>query len=642
MDAPLTILVVDDTEATRYTLTRILRAEGFVVHEAATGEDALREAKLRPDLVILDVRLPDANGYDICRRLKADSKTAGIPVLHLSATFADSESRSEGLEQGADGYLTYPVERRELVATVRSILRARRAERLAREQSELLRVTLASIGDAVIATDVDGQITFLNTVAETLTGWDARAAVGMPIDRIYRILQEGTRQPAAGPADRISGNGAAGSKNQFMLIARDGAERPIEDSADPIRDADGNVVGIVVVFRDIAERRRAESALLESNRHKDEFLAMLAHELRNPLAPIRSAIQVLRIIGSQEPPAEEARALIERQVEQLARLVDDLLDVSRITRGLIRLKKEVVDVSTIVSGAVESSRPLIDARRHALRVELPDEALLVEADRVRLAQVLMNLLNNAAKYTPEGGSIALTVKRIGDAPGQVSIKVRDSGMGIPAEMLPRVFDLFTQAERTLDRAEGGLGIGLTLVRRLMELHGGTVRVSSPGPGQGSEFVIQLPVTERSAVEPQGPARTSERRSQSRRILVVDDNRDSADSLATLLRLFGNDVRTSYNGRQALAVAAIYRPDLVLLDLGLPGMDGFEVARQMRSLPDQGGTLIVAMTGYGTEEDRRQTSAAGFNAHLVKPVDIETLQELLSSPELMSNAPTTPA
>ena len=392
---------------------------------------------------------------------------------------------------------------------------------------------------------------------------------------------------------------------------------------------------------DITVRKQAETALREANRHKDEFLAMLAHELRNPLAPIRNAVQLLGLVGSKNPDAVEAREIIERQVEHLVRLVDDLLDVSRITRGLIKLQKQRVDLATVVTRAIESSRPLIDARRHALQVSLPDNPLPVDADPVRLAQVFLNLLNNAAKYTPEGGRIALTVARLpgpGDAGaarerGDVVVRVRDTGMGIPTEMVPKIFDMFTQVESTLDRAEGGLGIGLTLVRRLAEMHGGSVEAFSPGPGQGSEFVVRLPlgVGEAPAGSPfELGGESGHAVAPARRVLVVDDNRDSADSLATLLRLFGNDVRTAYEGRQALAVAGAYRPGVVLLDLGLPGLNGYEVARQLRTIPGLDRAVLVALTGFGTAEDLRQTQAAGFAHHLVKPVDFDALQRLLAS------------
>ncbi len=371
----------------------------------------------------------------------------------------------------------------------------------------------------------------------------------------------------------------------------------------------------------------------EGDRRKDEFLAMLAHELRNPLAPMRNALHIIRMRGKERRASQrQALDIIERQVEHMVRLVDDLLDVSRITRGKIKLQKEPVEVATIVERALEGSRPLMDARKHRLDVTVPPDAGCVEGDAVRLAQIFWNLLNNAAKYTPEGGHVWLTVER---GQGEVAVRVRDTGMGIPADVLPTVFDLFTQAERTLDRAEGGLGIGLTLVRQLTEMHDGTVEAFSEGPGRGSEFVVRLPLLAEADTAADGGAPRAAApaaRGAPRRILVVDDNRDSADTLATLLRLVGNDVRTAHDGRQALEVAAAYQPDLVLLDIGLPGLNGYEVAWQLRTEPGYGRAVLVALTGYGGEEDRRRSLAAGFDDHMVKPVDFDALQTLLGSLE----------
>jgi PAS domain S-box-containing protein len=634
---PARILVVDDTIGTRYSLVRMLQKARYDVREATTGNQALELAAERPDLIILDINLPDVDGYEVCRQVKSDPATASIPIMHMSATYVGTENRAAGLERGADGYLTWPIEPRELIAHVEALLRMRRAERAARDKEELLRVTLSSIAEAVIATDRDGRVTFLNPMAQTLTGWPQQEAVGKVLADVLHVVNEHTRQPIDNPAQRVLGQERdVEMVNSAVLIARDGTERPIDDSASAIRDPDGNVVGVVMVFRDVTEQRKVEQSMREASQRKDEFLAMLAHELRNPLAPIRNALQVLNLVGSQEPKAQQARAMIERQVDHLVRLVDDLLDVSRITRGLIQLQKERIDLSVIVARAVESSRPLIDARRHVLEVTLPEASLPVHADAVRLAQVFLNLLNNAAKYTPAGGRISLTVTVDGapDRGETARVRVCDTGVGIAPEMIDKVFDLFTQVDHTLERSEGGLGIGLTLVRRLAEMHGGSVTCWSAGPGQGSEFLVSLPLAkdEPSALGPAGShsAALQILSRSGRRILVVDDNRDSAESLATLLRLLGNDVRTAYEGRQALVVAGSYRPDLVLLDLGLPGLNGYEVARQVRSLPGLADSAIIALTGFGTNEDRALTRLSGFDDHLVKPVDFDSLKQLLTS------------
>jgi signal transduction histidine kinase len=384
--------------------------------------------------------------------------------------------------------------------------------------------------------------------------------------------------------------------------------------------------------REIAERKRAEEALKEADRRKDEFLAMLAHELRNPLAPVRSALHILRLDDSDGERRRQTYDLLERQIEHLVRLVDDLLDVSRITRGKINVQKVRVDLASVAARAIEGSRPTIKERGHTLEVTLPNEPVAVTADPLRLAQVIWNLLNNAAKYTPEDGRIWLTAAAEGS---EAVVRVRDTGVGIPSEMLPKVFDLFTQVDRAIDRSLGGLGIGLTLVRRLTELHDGTVEAFSGGAGQGSEFVVRLPrAPEEKSAHPvvgqgekdvlSGPAPTARRR-----LLVVDDNKDSADSLAMLLRLLGNDVDTAHNGVQALQAVADYRPDAVLLDIGLPGMSGYDVAREVRVRPELGQPVLIALTGFGSEEDRRQSRESGFNAHLVKPVELTALQALLA-------------
>ena len=385
------------------------------------------------------------------------------------------------------------------------------------------------------------------------------------------------------------------------------------------------VVGIAL---DVTERRQAEDALKEVNQRKDEFLAMLAHELRNPLAPIRSAAQILRVHGKANSQLDWARAVIERQAMHLTRLVDDLLDVSRIVRGQIVLERQPLDLKEAIQNAVETSRPIILERHHRLHVTIPEVEVQIEGDLTRLAQVLANLLINAAKYTNEGGDIRIEGLREG---AQAIVKVSDSGIGIGPSLLPHVFDLFTQGERTLDRAQGGLGIGLTLVRRIVEMHGGAVEARSAGAGLGSEFIVRLPAIESrprtvaAAVKSKQPAST-----RLLRILVVDDNVDAAESIAMLLSLDGHDVRSVHDAQRALDMVSEFLPDLVLLDIGLPGMDGYEVARQLRSRQEITGIRLVAVTGYGQQEDRDRARDAGFDQHLVKPVEPDALNAVLGS------------
>ncbi len=794
---------------------------------------------------------------------------------------------------------------------------ARRLQEEERRQREQLRVTLASIGDAVIVTDTAGHVTFLNPVAEALTGWPAHEAAGQPVSRVFPIINEETRRPAEDPIQKVLRDGlTVGLANHTVLLSRDGRETPIDDSAAPIRGERGEVAGVVMVFRDVTEARRAVedrlhlaaivessddaiismdldgiivswnqaaerlygypaaevvgkaltimvppdhpdelpalmerikqgervehfetsrvrkdgsrfdvsltispvrnaegkivgaskiardvtarkrqeaalrflaqassllaelldvtstlskvaslavpqfadwcavdlldsegtlqrvavahadaakvalahdlhhryppdpaapvgvwnvlrtgkselrsdldaligatvqdaglrdllnqlgvrsyigvpltargrpfgvvtfvnaesgrrfdpedlrfaedfahraaiaienarlyAALKEGDRRKDEWIAMLAHELRNPLAPIRNALQIFSMPDAPEAARVQARQMTERQLRHMVRLVDDLLDVSRIMRGKIELRKEPVDLASIIARGVETAQPLIDARGQELRVTVAPEPIPLEADPDRLAQVVANLLHNAAKFSERGKPIWLNAERQDD---EAVIRVRDEGTGIAPELLPHVFDLFVQGDRSIERSEGGLGIGLTVVRKLVELHGGTISARSAGPGRGSEFIIRLPGVRAAPPAAPSPPRAAEAVSVPRRILVVDDNIDGAESLALMLRVLGHNVVLAHDGAEALRVAEAYRPDVVILDIGLPGMNGYDVARHLRERPATAQALLVAVTGYGQDEDRRRSEQAGFDEHLTKPVSAESL------------------
>lgn len=377
----------------------------------------------------------------------------------------------------------------------------------------------------------------------------------------------------------------------------------------------------------IAERARIADALRETDRRKDEFLAALAHELRNPLAPLSNTLHLLRTRGETDTEARRAHDVMRRQVQHLTRLVDDLLDVSRITRGKVSLQREIVDLQTVVRSAVETSRPVIEANGHTLDMTFPAEPLQLHGDPVRLAQAISNLLNNAAKYTPNGGLIRLVVER--DS-GCAVVRVIDNGIGIAEAALPHVFDLFMQEDESSGRAQGGLGIGLTLVRTFVHLHGGEVRAFSAGLNRGCEFVIRLPATECAHQEShEGDAATAPAK-HAHRILIVDDNEDGAQSLAMLLELQGNVVATAYDGPEAVKAVGEFHPDVVLLDIGLPTINGYDTARLMREHPDSRDALIIALTGWGQEEHRRRSREAGFDHHLVKPVDLRVLEGLLAS------------
>jgi signal transduction histidine kinase/CheY-like chemotaxis protein len=388
------------------------------------------------------------------------------------------------------------------------------------------------------------------------------------------------------------------------------------------------------------ENAQLYGELRDADRRKDEFLAILSHELRNPLAPIRSAVEILRLMS---PPGREitaARDIIDRQARQMTRIVDDLLDISRITRGTFELRKERVLLSAVIDSAVESSRPAIESGGHSLVLSVPEEPIWLDGDSTRLAQALLNLLNNAAKFTPVGGTISVSAalarlpgkNRFGD----VVISVRDTGIGIAADMLHQIFDIFTQGDRTLERSHGGLGVGLTLVRTLVQMHGGTVVAQSDGLGHGSEFVVRLPLARARGAgesETRGDQPAVSVEAPQRRVLVVDDNRDHAESLRTLLEMWGHDVRVAHDGGIAVAEAVAFRPDVALIDIGMPGMSGYDVAKQIRLQAGLDDVVLIAQTGWGQEEHRQLSRAAGFDHHLVKPLSIESLQALIAAPDL---------
>ena len=456
----------------------------------------------------------------------------------------------------------------------------------------------------------------------------------------------GTPLPAV--LDRVYRTGEPFSTEELMLPLdrrEDGIreDRYFKFTIEPIRDAEGRVYGMMVIAVEISEQVRARQVLeraqnerqklledLEAaSRAKDEFLAMLGHELRNPLSPIATALQLMRLRGDTKTAREQQ--VIERQVNHLTRLVDDLLDVSRITRGKVELRKEKVEVTDVIAKAVEMASDLIEQRRHDLSVEVSNERLRVDGDPVRLAQVVANLLTNAARYTEPSGKIVVSARREG---GDVVIRVKDNGIGISLELLPRVFDLFIQGHRSADRAQGGLGLGLALVKNLIELHGGTVAAMSGGPGKGSEFMIRLPaVAEATEVRPTAapepelaPARP---RGDGRRVLVVDDNNDAADSLAEVLRDVGHEVAVAYGSVAALELAESFHPEVAVLDIGLPVMDGYELAARLRTNKQTADCRLIALTGYGQSRDRTRSEAGGFERHLVKPVDLDELTELVA-------------
>jgi PAS domain S-box-containing protein len=489
----------------------------------------------------------------------------------------------------------------------------------------LLAAIVESSDDAIISKTLDGQILSWNRGAERLFGYSAAEAIGCPITLIIPADRQHEEQLILERLHR----GERIDHYETVRVAKGGRRLDISLTISPIRDSAGRIVAASKVARDITSRKQIEEALREADQRKDEFLATLAHELRNPLAPIRNSLEVLRLTGKLRADAEEMREILERQVEQLVRLVDDLLDVSRITRGKVELRKVPVELANVVQSAIETSRPTIESARHQLVVDLSGAPIVVEADPVRLAQVVTNLLNNAAKFTPEGGRITISACRDGD---EAAISVSDTGVGISAEMLPKVFGMFYQGGSSASTPKGGLGIGLALARSFVELHGGRIEAHSEGPGKGSRFVVRLPVARRAGGNGVSAVRETAQRPRLpvHRVLVVDDAQAAVYMLGKLLGVLGQDVRTTQKAASALEMIRSDPPDLVISDIGMPEMDGYELARRMRQIPGASGMVLVALTGYGQERDRERAREAGFDYHLVKPVSLEALENLLAA------------
>jgi PAS domain S-box-containing protein len=559
----------------------------------------------------------------------------GRPVASVLAATGASETAASGLYLLLAAMIAGFSE-----ALHRERRRASRAEEREREGRQLVETTererrraderLSSLLEntllGVVEWDGDFRVLRWSGQAERIFGWRADEVVGRRIDE-FPIRHEEDVPRVEKVMARLQD-----PRERFVLShnrnrTKSGAVVHCEWYNSVDRDEQGRTEAILSLVLDVSERVRAEAALREADRRKDEFLATLAHELRNPLAPMRNALEIMRLAGRDSGAAERARSLIERQLAQMVRLIDDLLDVSRISLGKLELRRERVPLARVVASAVETSRPVIESARHELAVSLPREAVWLDADLTRLAQAIVNLLNNAARYMEPGGAIRLLAQREPD--GRLAVRVRDSGVGIPPETLPQVFTMFGQGLSR--RSDGGLGIGLALVRRLVELHGGTIEAHSEGLGRGAEFVIRLPVAAAppAAVSPPRPA-PEPRAVTPQRVLVVDDNCDAALSLATMLEMMGHETRTCHDGPSALELAATTRPAVVLLDIGMPGMSGYEVASRIRQSAWGGEMTLVALTGWGQEEDRRRSREAGFDEHLVKPVSPDVLRRVLAA------------
>ena len=620
------ILIADDNTDMRAYL-RELFSPFYRIETACDGEQALAAARSRrPDLILADIMMPQLDGLGLLKAVRDDIELRDVPFVLLSAR-AGEEARIEGLAAGADDYLVKPFAADELLVRVGVLLeltRMRRENDAALRQNRVqLQTLIANSPYGVYLVDADFRVCEANHTARHALG-DAADMVGGDFAELMRGLwPRGEAEELLAIFRRTLATGHPYRDSELVRRRLDREHVQYFDwQVHRVPLPDGRH-GVVCYFRDISHQVEARRVLELADRQKDEFLAMLAHELRNPLAPIGNASEFLSRVLPGHQRAQSAIEMIKRQTAQLTRMVDDLLDVSRITRGRIHLRQHPVDLASVISQALETIEPQLRAKRQKISVTMSCEPLFVSGDTVRLVQCVVNLLNNAAKYTDPAGEIRLQT-RAGDS--TAVIEIADTGVGIPPELLPRVFDLFVQNERTLDRAQGGLGIGLSVTKRLVELHGGRISAQSEGLGRGATFVVRLPRIAKPEAAHVGPAPASV---LPRRVLIVDDNEDAADSLAMLLSFRGHEVTAAYGATQALATVESFTPEVIFLDVGLPEMNGYELARRLRSRPDGTGLRLVAITGYGQADDRQRALAAGFDDHLVKPVDLEALERALA-------------
>lgn len=662
------ILLVDDEPANLLAMEAVLEGLGVPLVRASSGGEAMRQLRDRDfAAVLLDLHMPGMDGIETARLIRAQRRSRETPIIFVTADASELSAR-EAYTLGAVDFIVKPFRPPPLLSKLgffielhRSRQELHQAERKAVQDGVFLSAVLEAVEDAIVTCDSEGRLTLLNRAAREFMGLP-RSGIPegtLPIGRLFH-RPDGTPMADEELPFRRALNGERVNQLELQLLVPPQPPRPVIASAQALRDAHGQMLGAVVSLHDVSSEREAEYArktaaaeqirreeaeaaaallresrerlarseqqLRESDRRKTEFLATLAHELRNPLAPISNGLQLLRR-ASDPRTHDKARDMMERQVKHMVHLVDDLLDIARISSNKVELRRERLDLATVLAGAVETSMPLISAAGHTLDVHMPDEPLQVVGDPTRLAQIVSNLLNNAAKYTPHGGRVQLTA---GADDGHATIRVSDSGIGIPPVDLPKVFEMFTQVGRHLNRSQGGLGIGLALVKRLVELHGGSVDVQSEGAGAGSTFSVRLPLAPAvSRAAPSHPEHSAGQHATSFRVLVVDDNVDAAESLAALLEIEGHDVRIAHDGDAALQVAGEFRPRVVFLDIGMPGKDGYQVAREMRARPTTREATLVALTGWGAQEDRARSRNAGFDHHLTKPAGLSAVEGLLA-------------
>ncbi len=675
------ILIVDDLPEKLLVFQTVLQELGQEIVCVTSGSDALREVlKHEFAVILLDVNMPDIDGFETASLIRQYKRSAHTPIIFITS-YADEMQTLRGYELGAVDYIHSPVVADVLRSKVRVFVDLHVLQRRLHHQADE-RVALAQAEAARVAAEAaTHRSEFLSQASRILSGsLDVRvgmhrllelivpnmasgatvalipdqvgepkpltlvAANGPPVEHGFEVLPESARLAfasamvscntlhlPAGSACRAVVPLVTGDRAVGGLLINDLREPTdwgvLQELAGRAAIAFENARLYRTLQVEIDDRRLAEARLKESSQRKDEFLAMLSHELRNPLAPIRNALEVIRRVAPPDPKLLWATDVTGRQITHLTRLVDELLDVARISQGKIALQSELIDLRAVVAHAVETARPFIDARRHHMTQQVPDVPVWLRGDSARLAQVVSNLLHNAAKYTPDGGFIALSLTLEGN---QAVVGVRDNGIGIEPELLPNVFELFEQGKRSLDRSQGGLGVGLTLVQRLVGLHHGQVEARSDGIGHGAEFRVSLPCVGKGDVHLPLPSEALLASTAGGfRVLVVDDNRDAAETTAMFLQVAGHEVKAVGSGMEALACVPLFMPEVVVLDIGLPGMDGYEVARRMRRMPQTAAAFLIAVTGYGREEDRLAAMQAGFNEHLMKPAEPARLIHLMS-------------
>jgi PAS domain S-box-containing protein len=673
IDETVKILLVDDEPRNLDALESILESSGCVLVRAQTADEALL-AVLQSDFaaIVLDIKMPGTDGLELAQLIKRRKRSQHVPILFLTAHRLDERDVLQAYGVGGVDFLNKPINpdilrskvsvfvnlfrtTRALASAVEALNaevaeRQRAQEELRMAKNELESRVLERTAELARANrevrDNEERLRLALAVAQVAT-WEWDLAAGKMRWSADPEVVFGFPSGSFGPNHRIShavhpddvvtletalhrAMKTGDFEAEYRAVRPDGTVVWIADRGRVVQDSNSQPTRILGVSVDLTRRKRLEEALLESDRRKDEFLATLAHELRNPLAPVRYAATVLGLKGPQTQELRWAIEVIERQTQHMARLIDDLLDVNRISRNTLELRRASVELSAVISAAVEASKPLMEANQQQLKINIPSEPVYLHADAVRLAQVFSNLLNNASKYSkrPEGGgTISLTADHDGT---EVTVAVTDSGIGIADGMIPKVFDMFTQVGRSIGQSEGGLGIGLALAKRLVEMHGGSIEARSEGLGKGSAFFVRLPVHQPS-VQKASASSTSisvDQAGRKRRILIADDNVDVVETFEIMLQALGHEVHTATDGIQVLERAEQFKPEVIMLDIGMPKLDGFETARRLRLQPWARDTLLIAVTGWGHETDKRLSAEAGFNAHLVKPIEMPAILKLL--------------